>query len=110
MNFTERVSLKNRLKHSIAIENSCVEDRFQKAKELFEGNVILEKVTKKERPVTKSFTLFEEEVRLLQNIRLELASKGYLVTQSDVIKMALKALNNLGEIKHELFLQIKKKE
>ena len=99
--------LRTKLKKSMVAEENTLEDRFNKAKKLFDGGKSTNKKVK-ESPVTKSFTLFKEELHLLEKMRLEYAQQGKLITQSDIVKMSLRALNELGEDKYSMLQKINK--
>ena len=100
-------NLKTKLKQAITEEENILDTRFKNAKAVFDGMNSSKKIYK-ERPVTKSFTLLKEEINLLETLRIEYAKQGKLVCQSDIIKMSLRALSDLGEDKYVMLAKINK--
>ena len=101
-------NLQNRLSKSIEEASKQVDKRFEQAEEIFLPEIKKEVTeTKKTTLKRKSFTLTEEEFRFIKSVEFEFAREEIEVTGSEVIRMGLLLLKNLGKEKINIIGQLR---
>lgn len=97
-------NLKDKLRQSIAEENDTVNKRFSFADNLFDKKPI---ATKKEKIISKSYTITESEAQEIEELLLEFAQNGILATRSEVIRLGLLSLKKLASKKLDLIKELR---